>query len=293
MKSIFVYLLVGFIMLPFISCEINLMEEEHYKKVIYLKSGDSNIADYPHAMNDSVTTGYITVGSGGSMPFTEDQPVTLEMDYEALERYNFRNYGNDLNKYAQLLSPNRYTIPSFEAHIKAGEPSATTAFPIEIDVNGLSPDTTYMVPVKIKSADDVEINEEKNFVLYRIQLVNKYSSITSRFYKMKGTKHPDGSFVSNITTNKIISPIAYNQVRLFPENLTTVVTLEAINDRSIVLVINEDNSVRVKPYKYVQVEQTGECKYDPEEKEFTLNYRYRLPSDTRWTTVYEILTRLE
>ena len=57
-------------MLPFISCEMNLMEVEHYKKVIYLKSGDSNIADYPHAMNDSVTTGYIIVGSGGSMPFT-------------------------------------------------------------------------------------------------------------------------------------------------------------------------------------------------------------------------------
>ncbi len=293
MKSIFVYLLVGFIMLPFISCEINLMEEEHYKKIIYLKSGDSNIADYPHAMNDSVTTGYITVGSGGSMPFIEDQLVTLEMDYEALERYNFRNYGNELNKYAQLLSPNRYTIPSFKTHIKAGEPSAATVCAIEVDVNGLSPDTTYMIPIRIKSADEVEINEEKNFVLYRIQLVNKYSSITSRFYKMKGTKHPDGSFVSNITTNKIISPIAHNQVRMFPENLTTVVSLEAINDRSIVLVINEDNSVRIKPYKNVQVEQAGECKYDPEEKEFTLNYRYRLPSDTSWTTVYEILTRLE
>lgn len=275
------------------SCELNLMEEEHYKKIIYLKSGDSNIADYPHAMNDSVTTGYIVVGSGGSMPLTEDQKVILEMDHAALEAYNFRNYGKDSSKYTQLLPPERFVVPSFETHIKAGDLAATAALPLEIDVNGLSPDTTYMVPMRIQSAEGVEINEEKNFVLYRIQLINKYSSVTSRTYKMRGTKHPDGGYESNITTNKIISPIAHNQVRLFPENLTTVITLEAINNRSIVLVINEDNSVRVKSYKYVQVEQTGECKYDPEEKEFTLNYRYRLPSDTRWTTVYEMLTRLE
>ncbi len=293
MKPIFGYLLVVLVMLPFISCEMNLMEEEHYKKVIYLKSGDNNIFDYPHAMNDSVTTGYVTVGSGGSMPFTEDLFVTLEMDYEALERYNYRNYGNDLNKYAQLLSPDRFVFPSFDAHIKAGEPSATTFVPVEIDANGLSPDTIYMVPVRIKSAGNVEVNEEKNFVLYRIQLVNKYSSATSRTYKMRGTKLPDGSYVSNITTNKIISPLAHNQVRLFPENLTTSATLETINNTAIVLVINDDNSVRVKPYKFIQVEQLDDCHYDPEKKEFTLNYRYRRPSDTRWTTVFETLTRLE
>ncbi len=293
MKSIFGYLLMGIVLLPFISCEMNLMEEEHYKKVIYLKSGDNNIFDYPHAMNDSVTTGYITVGSGGSMPFTEDLSVTLEMDYEALERYNYRNYGDELNKYAQLLSADRFVFPSFEARIKAGEPSAATALPIEVDVNGLSPDTVYMIPVRIKSAGNVEVNEEKDFVLYKIQLVNKYSSTTSRTYRMRGTKLPEGSYLSNITTNKILSPIAHNQVRLFPENLTTSTTLEGINNTAILLVINEDNSVRVKPYKFIQVEQLDECHYDPEEKEFTLNYRYRRPSDTKWTTVFETLTRLD
>ena len=212
------------------------------------------------------------------------------MDYEALD-VTFPITSNEFEQICPVVVAKPLYDPLFKTHIKAGEP-ATVAVPSR-SMSDFIARYYYMVPVRIKSAGDVEINEEKNFVLYRIQLVNKYSSTTSRSYKMKGTKHPDGSFVSNITTNKIIFPIAYNQVRLFPENLTTVVTLEAINDRSIVLVINEDNPVRVKPYKYVQVEQTGECKYDPEEKEFTLNYRYRLPSDTRWTTVYEILTRLE
>lgn len=293
MKPIFTYLLVAIIILPFISCEEDLMNEEHYKKIIYLKSGDNNIFDFPHAMNDSVTTGYITVGSGGSMPLTNDLSVKLEMDYEALESYNYRNYGNELTRYAQLLSPERFVIPSFDAHIKAGEPSATTFVPVEIDVNGLSPDTTYMLPVRIKSAKDVEINEDKNFVLYRIQLVNKYSSATSRTYKMRGTKLPDGGFISNITTNKIISPLAHNQVRLFPENLTTSTTLTTIHNTAIILVINDDNTVRVKPYKFIEIEQLDDCSYNAETKEFTINYKYRRPSDTRWTTVHETLTRLE
>ena len=293
MRPIFTYLLMSIIMLPFISCEENLMNEEHYKKIIYLKSGDNNIFDFPHAMNDSTTTGYITVGSGGSMPLTTDLLVKLEMDYEALENYNYRNYGNDLMKYARLISSDRFVIPSLDIHIKAGEPSATTFVPIEIDVNGLSPDTTYMLPVKIKSAENVEINEDKNFVLYRIQLVNKYSSATSRTYKMKGTKQLEGGFISNITTNKTILPLAHNQVRLFPENLTTSTTLATINSTAIVLVINDDNTVRIKPYKFIEIQQLDDCNYDSEAKEFKINYKYRRPGDVGWTTIHEILTRLE
>lgn len=293
MKSIFKFLLLGILMLPFLSCERNLLEEEHYKKVIYLKSGDNNIFSYPHAMNDSVTTGYITVGSGGSMPLTNDLSVSLEMDYHALETYNYRTYGQETEKYAQLLSATRFVLPSYSAYIKAGEPSATTFVPIEVDVNGLSPDSVYMLPIRIKSAEGVEINEDKNFVLYKIELENHYSSAISRTYKMRGTKQPDGSAVSNITTNKVLSPLAYNQVRLFPENLTSSASLTAINNTAIVLVVNNDNSVRIKSYKYIELEQLDECSYDPEEKIFTINYKYRRTGETRWTTVHEILTRLE
>lgn len=293
MKPILTYLFAIILMLPFISCETDLMEEEHYKKIIYLKSGDNNIFDYPHMMNDSITTGYITVGSGGSMPLTEDLTVSLEMDYEALQSYNYRNYGEELGKYAQLLSQNRYVIPSFNARIKAGEPSATAFIPIEIDVNGLSPDSTYMLPFRIKSAEDVELNDTKNFVLYRIHLGNIYSSFNSRTYKMKGTKQPEGAVISNITTNKVLLPLSYNQVRMFPENLTSSSTLDVINSTAIVLVINSDNTVRIKPYKSLEIEQLEDCSYDSEEKKFSINYKYRRQGDIRWTVVSETLTRLE
>ena len=38
MKSIFGYLLMGIVLLPFISCEMNLMEEEHYKKALKVRT---------------------------------------------------------------------------------------------------------------------------------------------------------------------------------------------------------------------------------------------------------------
>lgn len=110
---------------------------------------------------------------------------------------------------------------------------------------------------------------------------------------MKGSKIPEGAFVSNITTNKTLLPLAHNQVRLFPENLTSSTSLTGIYNTAIVLVINDDNSVRVKSYKYIEIEQLDDCHYDPEKKEFMIHYKYRRPSDTKWTTVHKTLTRLE
>lgn len=293
MKSILKYLLISALVFPFVACEEDLLNEEHYKNVIYMKSGDNNIFSYPHELNDSISTGYITVGSGGSMPLDNDALVTVELAPEILEEYNYRHYGEEYDKYVQLLSPDRYVIPSFDVIIKAGDLGAATYFPIEVDPNGLSPDSSYMVPVRIKSAEGYEINTDKDFVLYKVELENQYSSVSSRTYKMRGTKLVDGGTVSNITANKTIVPLKKNQVRFFPENIAASTDLQTIKDRAVILVINEDNSVRLKPFYNIKLEQLDECFYDPEEKAFTINYKYRLPDESEWTTVLEVLTRIE
>ncbi len=296
MKSIVKYLLIAVAFISFISCEEDLLNEEHYKKIIYLKSGDNNIFSYPHLMNDSLTTGYIAAGSGGSMPLDKDLAVTIVTDSVALEHlnsYNFRYFGSEYGKYARLLSAGRYLLPSYDAIIKAGEPSATAFVPIEIDVNGLSPDTTYILPFRISDSKGYDINTEKDFVLYKIDLENAYSSVKSRTYKMRGSKQMEGGMSSNITTNKTVLPLAKNQIRLFPENLSVSADLNVIRNSAIVLIIHEDNSVRIKPYGNIEIEQLEDCAYDPEEKKFTINYKYRRPSDSEWTTVHETLTRIE
>ncbi|MDR0384708.1 MAG: DUF4361 domain-containing protein [Prevotellaceae bacterium] len=292
MKHILKYILTGAVILSLMSCERDLFNEEHYRKIIYLKSGDNNICSYPHAMNDSVTVGYITVGSAGSMPLEKDLFVTLEQDVSLLEEYNYRNFDMEA-KYARLLDNNRYVIPSYTAVLKAGEPSATAFLPVEVDANRLSPDTVYMIPLRIKSAEDCEINQEKEFALYRIELENRYSSPGYRTYKMKGTRTNSSGNVSNITTNKELIPLAYNQLRLFPESVVSSTALGDINSKTIVIVVNDDNTVRIRAYKNIIVEQLEDCNYDAKLKVFVLNYRYKLSPESDWTVIRETLTRIE
>lgn len=279
-----------------ISCEEDWLNKEHYKKVIYLKSGDNNIFSHPHLMNDSITTGYVTVGSGGSMPLDNDAYISIITDEEVIEKlnsYNYRYFGNEIGKYAQLLSRERYVLPSYDIVLKAGDASATTYVPIEVDVNGLSPDSTYMLPLRIESTGDYEVNTEKDFVFYKIELENAYSSTKSRMYKMRGSQQIEGEASSNITTNKTLVPLARNQVRMFPENITSSTDLETIKNSTIILTINDDNTIRIKPYWNIQIEQLENCVYDPEEKKFTINYKYLLPNASKWVTVSEMLTRIE
>ncbi|NLO78513.1 MAG: DUF1735 domain-containing protein, partial [Methanomicrobiales archaeon] len=211
MKSFKKYLFVSIIILLLVACERDLLNEEFYKPMIYLKSGENNIFPYPHQLNDSVTTGYMTVGSGGSMPLRNDVLVTIETDFEILDHYNYRFFGDETDKFAKLIPDDRLVIPSFDVVIRAGDVAATTFFPIEIDVNGLSPDTTYMFPVRIESAENYEINTDKDYVMYKIELENAYSSMSSRMYKLKGIK-TENEIMSNITTNKTLLPISRNQV---------------------------------------------------------------------------------
>lgn len=293
MKLLFKCLLIS-VAVSLVSCEKNLLEEEYYKNVVYLKSGENNIYPYIHRMNDSVSRGFLTLGSGGSMPLTEDVVVTLEVDETILDEYNHRNYGPELNKYVRMVNRNLFVLPSYQITLKRGDINSTTFFPVEIDANELSPDTTYMIPFRIKTSSGGELNPDKTIVLYRPQLENSYSSPKSNTYKMKGTKLLEGATIStSITTTKTMVPLGRDRVRIFPENIASSTSLTNILNNTIVLVVNDDNSVNVKPFKNILVEQIGESAYHHESNAFVISYRYKLPSASSWVTVKEILTRVD
>lgn len=293
MKLNIFYLLVSLFLLSFTSCEENLLEQEQYKKVIYLLSGDDNIYNYPHILNDSITRGYLTVGSGGTMPLEKNVTVMLDTDTASLNEYNRRRFDIEYDKYAKFLDNERFVLPSYEIVIQAGKENATTFFPIEIDVNGLSPDTVYMIPFKIESVSAYEANPEKSTVLYKIELMNRYTSPDKKSYSMKGTKQPEGGTVSVITNTKEMTPLSKNKVRIFPENLLASKVLEEIEDKTVVLVINDDNTVQVKPFKNIEVELEGVNTYNTETEVFSLSYRYKLPGSEKWTHIEETLTRVQ
>lgn len=287
------YILAGMCICLCASCEDNLLEEEQYQKIIYLQSGDDNIFEYSHAVNDSITRGYLTVGSGGTMPLEHNVTVTLELDSAGLNVYNQRRFDIEYDKYAKFLDASRFVLPSYEIVLRANDANATTFFPIEVDANGLSPDTVYIVPLKIKSVSDYEVNLEKASVLYKIALKNKYSEPGKTSYAMKGTKQIAGGTLSAITNTKDVIPLSKNRVRIFPENLQVSSNLEDIENKTITITVNEDNSIRVRPYKNVQAENVGRNWYDDKDEVFNLSYRYRLPGEDKWNYIEETLTRVQ
>lgn len=293
MKLNIKYILAGICICLLAACEDNLLEEEQYQKIIYLQSGDDNIFEYSHAVNDSITRGYLTVGSGGTMPLEESVTVTLELDSAGLNQYNQRRFDIEYEKYAHFLDASRFVLPSYEVVLKANEPNATTFFPIEVDANGLSPDTVYMVPLKIKSVSNYEVNQEKASVLYKIALMNKYSEPGKTSYAMKGTKQVEGGIVSAITNTKDIVPLGKNRVRIFPENLQVSTKLEDIENKTITVIVDEDNFIRIRPFKNVIVENVDKSWYDEKEEIFHLSYRYKLPGDEKWSYIEETLTRVQ
>lgn len=287
------YILAGMFICMFTSCEEDLLGKEQYQKIIYLLSSDNNIFKHAHAMNDSITKGYITVGSGGTIPLEKDITVTLELDTAFLNAYNWRNFDIEYDKYAKWLDSSRYVLPSLEIVLRAGNVGATTFFPVEVDANGLSPDSVYMIPLRIKSSSDYEINESKRSVLYQVEFKNEYSKPGQNSYTMKGTKKPEDGALSAITATKTLLPLAKDRVRFFPENIVGTTTLADIENKTIVVVINDDNTLRLKPYKNIVLEQLTGNHYNPEEEVFNLNYRYKISADDKWTIVTESLKRIK
>lgn len=278
----------------FSSCEKDLLHEEQYKKVIYLKSKDQNFSIFPHRMNDSLTTGYVTVGAGGTRPLDEDIIVTLALDEELLADYNYRNFGENINAYFRLVDPTRYSVLNYDVVLKKGNPASVAVMAIEIDVNGLSPDSTYIIPFRIASVSGGhEVNKEKQTILYQLRLENDYSNMASNSYKMRGERQEEGKAASKITAVKQVLPLAYNKIRMFPENIASSTVKKTIEDRAIVVETAADYSVRIKPYKNIEIENLGESKYNPETREFILNYQYRIPEQSKWIRVKEILSRVE
>lgn len=294
MRLNILYFLTSVFILGSVSCEQNLLEQEQYQKMIYLLSEDDNIYSYPHALNDSVSRGYLTVGSGGTMPLDKDITVVLKIDSASLEDYNRRRFDIEYDKYAKFLDVERFVLPSYEIVLRAGNSNATTFFPIEVDANGLSPDTVYMVPFKIESAQGYDINPEKSDVLYKIELYNRFSSSGNKSYSMKGTKQTEGGALSVITRSaKEMTPISKNKVRIYPENLLPGKDLQDIEDKTIILIINDDGSVLIRPFKNIRVEATGTNRYDDRTNVFNLSYRYKLPGEEKWTIIEENLTRVQ
>lgn len=225
-------------------------EEEQYKKVFsILSEGNYNIFESVHDLDKGITTGYVSSSMGGTLPSKQEVKIKFELDMDLLDNYNIVNYDIDYGKYARILPANRYTIADYNMTIGAGERGAS--MPIEVNAEGLSPDSTYFIPLNVAYYSGYEIHPVKNNVLFRVLMKNRFAEqkpVTNyNLRAFRGTVQIPGT--------KTVHPIGKNKVRIFVDNVAFQANKSVIDKNAITLEVLDDNKVLIKPYKNMVVNQ--------------------------------------
>jgi hypothetical protein len=267
-----------------------IFEKEQYEKVLCLLSDDDHIFTVVHSLDEDITTGNFSVIVGGSKHFEEDVTVEFEPETELLAQYNKKNFDINTGKYAQQLPASRYTIPSMSLTIKAADNQQYGLLPVQVNTAGLSPDTTYVIPMRIKSISKYKLNQDKVNVLYRIRTKNHYASqspVTD--YSSRGTtqaENADAPEALNIT--KRIVPVSKNSIRFYPGRLNyddRTATVAELQKNAVIIRVNSGSSIDLLPYGAMQIEKINEYSTDNIYEEvlygnlnrctFYLHYKYR------------------
>ena len=282
-------------------------QEEQYKTLVYLLSGSENVFAASYSLNKEEPVRYITIGTGGSNTNEKDITVTLEPNPVMLDKFNSLNY-NYQSEYARLLSADRYTIDSYSVTLPANSDYHYARMPVKVRALGLSPDSIYFIPLKIKSVSNYDVNPEKSDVLFRVAIENDYAEqLVPTYYAKSGTMTNPTTVLSG---TKLVQPLEKDKVRMFIGNETygSSTSVADIERLSVVVQIKEDNTLLVTPYGSMEVEMldkvNGYNRYVPDllqgtskQKVFYLNYRFRLKNSngsyTGWREVEERLIRIE
>lgn len=242
------------IFLGLIACnQSDEFKEEQYKKVLYVLSDDNMAFQVIHSLNETESTGYLTLYAGGTLDIDQDVTFTLEPDEDLLEEYNVLNYDLDMTKYARKMDPSKYTIESYSVTMKQGGEMPYALLPIKIRPQGLSPDSLYMIPLKLSSVSAYEINPKKSRVLYQVVLENDYASEKENtLMSMRGTRQIGDGAVSKIAANKRMYPLSRQEVRINAgmENSGNKADLELIDKYSIIVKVGEEKSLTYNGISY-------------------------------------------
>ena len=306
------------------ACEEEFWQTEQYRKEIYIVSGDNNIFGQEFTFEEGGCVGYLSVYAGGVTGIEKDVDVVLESDPEILREYNNRVHAENYDDYAYELPADRYTIDNMIVTLKQGADVPYSLCPIQVDINGLTPDEDYFIPLRIASVSDYMVSASKRNVLFQIFMKNDYATTKSdTYYNMNGTKLDPGSSVPTaVTGTKLVVPVSKYGIRILPSSSTTADGRE-LRKQGIVVTVHPDELVDInvlndeglptgkyEQYPKVTIESWikedasisvqestsayGDVShYDPETQTYTLYYRYKLPENSDYTTMTENMTLLD
>ncbi len=252
----FRYLLTATALLGLVACNENkVFEKEQYKNVFGFISDEENMNSKVFSLHKAESEGYFAFSMGGTNNVTEDVTINIVEDPDLVETYNRNNFDQEVAKYAKPMPKDKYDISSMKCVIKAGETGGV--IPVKIRPAGLSPDTTYLIPVRVDTYDRCEINPEKCYLLYKVQIENRWAvGDATTSYTLRGKRRilGDQSELSMPGT-KILFPLTDNRVRTMVGNETYAADEETLYRGAMILEIADDGKVTILPYRDVQVVQ--------------------------------------
>lgn len=286
MKRIYIGMLA--LTTAFASCnDSEVFEKEMYKnEVALISSGSHNIFQEVVHLTGEEVIGYIAASAGGTHAPKNDLIIGLEEDPEPLGKYNWSLYDADESLYAKLLPADKYEIVEDKIKINAGERTGRTM--IKLTPDGLSPDSTYFIGLKATESSGVEINPKRNTVLFQVLIKNNYASqAENSFYTMTGLL--DGMATA---ANKELFPLSHNSVRMVAGNETFQSTEASIARTAIIIEVDQNNKLTIKPYKDIKVTQLNndplypnifrlEEAFGRKTNVFMLSYQYTIGSVTK------------
>lgn len=311
MKTIYKIATGLFLLSTFIACDdYEMFEKELYEKQIYFVSDDNLIFPVEYSLDDENNIDHFSIAYGGTTPINEAVNVSFVIDTTVLDRYNYSMYDIDSSKYAKNLSPLKYNIPNMTVTIKNENPNKPyVAVPLVIEpsgLEGLSPDSSYFIPMKITDVSKYAINPKKETVLCQVFFRNRFASVKdeTRYYALGYTKSEGKTDSTSLGMNKEAFPISKNSIRIFAGvnayNKESKTLLNDIKMNALNIEVKTDGSLRLyafDPEKF-EVEQLNDSPiykniYDSASKAFYLHYKYRNRTSnvgawSKWTTVSEI-----
>lgn len=293
------YLLCPAAFLLLASCNENeVFTKEQYKHVFSFVSNADHVSEKVFNLSDTARIGYVALSMGGSTSTGQDVTVNIVKAPELLEAYNVTQYDNAVDKYARLLPESHYTMSSMKFVVKAGQ--TTGVIPVTVRPEGLSPDSTYYLPLRIQSYDAFEANPSRNYVFYHVRIKNNWAAAGGSSYNMSEMRYANGSTTGlNVPGTKVLYPIGARTVRMMAGNETFDKKRAALDKFALYLDINEDGTVQIRPYRDIEVVQlSGDADYpnkyfveksthDTKYANFLLHYKYKSGSD--WYEIKEEL----
>lgn len=286
------------LVLLFTSCnDDEVYEKEQYKNVFALISGSDNIQTKYLDFRKEESFGYISFSMGGTNPTTEDLTINIVEDKSYIDEYNRVTHDMDVLKYTRALPKDKYDIETLQCKIPAGEIGGQ--IPVRLRPEGLSPDSSYFIAVRVDTYSNYEINPSKNHLLYRLRVKNYWAKGDGTTgYTLSGRLTIGNANPLTIPGTKTMHPLSANKVRVMAGNETYKSDRATLNKSAIVLEVDENNKVTITPYKDIEVTQIdGDPNYPnlfmvyndgfKTYKTFLLHYKYRL-NNTNYSIQEEI-----